>query len=169
MKKFLILSSTALAVICLLFNSCCPGQGPAGTRTQALEDSLWDCSEWISAADAPVVEGLIVSGNERAADGASWFAASYRNSAKVKKVTWMTSGLGVYQLYVNGRPIGTEVLKPGFTHYAKTKYSYTYDVTDALDAKKGASNQFSAQLTPGWWGKERYQKQREAVEREEQA
>ena len=71
MKKFLILSSTALAVICLLFNSCCPGQGPAGTRTQALEDSLWDCSEWISAADAPVVEGLIVSGNERAADGAS--------------------------------------------------------------------------------------------------
>ena len=152
MKKFLILSSTALAVICLLFNSCCPGQGPAGTRTQALEDSLWDCSEWISAADAPVVEGLIVSGNERAADGASWFAASYRNSAKVKKATWMTSGLGVYQLYVNGRPIGTEVLKPGFTHYAKTKYSYTYDVTDALDAKKGASNQFSAQLTPGWWG-----------------
>ena len=25
------------------------------------------------------------------------------------------------------------------------------------------------ELTPGWWGKERYQKQREAAEREEQA
>ena len=108
MKKFLILSSTALAVICLLFNSCCPGQGPAGTRTQALEDSLWDCSEWISAADAPVVEGLIVSGNERAADGASWFAASYRNSAKVKKVTWIHIFELLYHLFIipiikNGR------------------------------------------------------------------
>lgn len=32
----------------------------------------------------------------------------------------MTSGVGVFYLYVNGKPMGEEVLKPGFTHYAKT-------------------------------------------------
>lgn len=32
----------------------------------------------------------------------------------------MTSGVGVFYLYVNGKPMDEEVLKPGFTHYAKT-------------------------------------------------
>ena len=44
-----------------------------------------------------------------------------------------------------------EVLKPGFTHAGKTKYSYTYDITDAIVRGKGAENQFSVQVTPGWW------------------
>ena len=114
MKRILMFFSTALAAIFFLWSCCSEDNHPAGQRTQALDDSLWDCSEWISAADAPVVEGRIASGNERAADGASWFAASYQNSSKVRKATWMTSGLGVYQLYVNGRLIGEEVLKPGF-------------------------------------------------------
>ncbi len=63
----------------------------------------------------------------------------------------MTAGLGVYELYLNGRPVGNEFLKPGFTHYAKTKRSFTYDVTDAFNAKSGAENVLSAQVTPGWW------------------
>lgn len=63
----------------------------------------------------------------------------------------MTSGLGVYLLYVNGKLIGEEILKPGFTHYAKTKLSFTYDVTDAIFRKANAENTFSVQVTPGWW------------------
>jgi len=63
----------------------------------------------------------------------------------------MTTGLGVYDLYVNGTPIGKEILKPGFTHYAKTKRSFTYDVTDAFKKNAGAENSLSVQVTPGWW------------------
>ena len=63
----------------------------------------------------------------------------------------MTTGLGVYQLYVNGLPVGREILKPGFTHYAKTKRSFTYDLTDAIVTKAGGENTYSAQVTPGWW------------------
>ena len=123
----------------------------AGKRIAALDNALWACSEWISAADAPVVEGRI-DDFTRAADGASWFVADVKNDKKVKRACWMTAGLGVYDLYVNGKIIGEEVLKPGFTHYGKTKRSFTYDVTDAMDVNPGAYNRFSVQVTPGWWG-----------------
>lgn len=61
------------------------------------------------------------------------------------------AGLGVYDLYVNGRPVGREILKPGFTHYAKTKRSFTYDITGMLLTAAGSENVLSVQATPGWW------------------
>lgn len=114
--------------------------------TDSLDDSAWEQSSWISAADAPVITGPIGAG-ERAADGASWFVAEVDLSGKVESGRWMTTGLGVYQLYVNGKLVGEEVLKPGFTHFRKTKISYTYDITDILRKH----NVLAAQVTPGWW------------------
>lgn len=122
-----------------------------GKLVEALDPAVWKYSEWISASDAPVVNGRISGENERAADGASWFVSTLKNEKKVVSARWMTSGLGVYQLYVNGKLIGEEILKPGFTHYAKTKLSFTYDVTDAISRKANAENTFSVQVTPGWW------------------
>ena len=153
MKKTLITPTIALAM--LLLSSC--GEDVAktcGTLTAPLDDSTWDCSIWISAADAPVMTGIVKSTGptSRAADGASWFVSTIRNEQKVLSAKWMAAGLGVFELYVNGKPIGEEILKPGFTHYEKTKISFTYDVTDAFKAGKGAENVFSAQVTPGWWG-----------------
>ena len=123
-----------------------------GKRIDALDNSLWDQSEWISVVDAPVIKGVITGDNERAADGASWFMSVIKNEKKLVSARWMTAGLGVYELYVNGQPVGKEILKPGFTHYAKTKRSFTYDVTDAVSKKADAENVFSVQVTPGWWG-----------------
>ena len=125
--------------------------GDAVTRVQALDPSAWTNSEWISAANAPVVTGRIEGRNERAADGASWFVSTLKNEKKVVSARWMTAGLGVYELYVNGRAIGNEVLKPGFTHYAKTKRSFTYDITRAISTKASAENVLAVQVTPGWW------------------
>ncbi len=119
-------------------------------RIDSLRDSCWAASSWISAADAPVVEGKVVDGT-RAADGASWFVTTVRNARKLASARWMTTGLGVYEIYVNGKRIGDEVLKPGFTHTGKTRLSFTYDVTNCLNATAGAENVLSAQVTPGWW------------------
>lgn len=124
----------------------------SGKRIAALDDAHWSSSVWISAANAPVVTGRIEGKNERAADGASWFLTTVKNEKRVAKARWMTAGLGVYQLYVNGKSIGTEVLRPGFTHYEKTKLSFAYDVTDAFTTAAGAENVLSVQVTPGWWG-----------------
>lgn len=122
-----------------------------GKLVDALDDEAWTKSEWISVADAPVVTGVVNDGT-RAADGASWFVSTLTNENEVKRVEWMTAGLGVYDLYVNGTLIGNEVLKPGFTHPLKTKRSFTYDITDVFNTRSGATNQLAAQVTPGWWG-----------------
>ena len=129
----------------------CSGRKDGGVfRTEALDASSWDASVWISAADAAVVDGPI-TGDTRAADGASWFVSTVRNKKDVASAKWMTTGLGVYEIYVNGRLAGDEILKPGFTHTGKTRRSFTYDISGAIDTKAGAENKFSAQVTPGWW------------------
>ncbi|MDE6096038.1 MAG: glycoside hydrolase family 78 protein [Muribaculaceae bacterium] len=128
-----------------------PKRDFAGNRVRALPDSVWKVSEWISVADAPVVTGRVEGSNERAADGAGWFVTKVKNSRKVISARWMTTGLGVYKLHVNGNVVGEEILKPGFTHYEKTKLSFTYDITDVYSRKSGAVNELAVQVTPGWW------------------
>ncbi|NUT99270.1 MAG: family 78 glycoside hydrolase catalytic domain [Saccharothrix sp.] len=59
------------------------------------------------------------------------------------------SALGVYELAVNGRPVGDQVLAPGWTNYHQRIHSQTYDVTGLLAA--GADNVIGAALAPGWW------------------
>lgn len=119
-------------------------------RVDAIDASAWDSSSWISVVNAPVVTGKVTN-DTRSADGASWFLSSVKNSKDVVAARWMTTGLGVYDIYINGEIIGNEILKPGFTHYEKTKLSFTYDVTGAMNTDKGDENIFSAQVTPGWW------------------
>lgn len=143
------LASLVLAMTLVLFSGC--GQKSTtdvGKRTDALDASAWNESKWISAADAPVVKG---HNNGRAADGASWFVSTVKNEQKVTSAKWMTTGLGVYELYVNGKAVGKEFLKPGFTHYAKTKRSFTYDITNVIRTKADAENMLFVQVTPGWW------------------
>ena len=145
MKKLLSLTGMMFAFL------ACNAQRTVGTLVEPLERSVWEQSAWISAKDAQVITGKVEDG-ARAADGASWFVTTTRNAKKVKRAVWMTSGLGTYELYVNGRRIGEEVLKPGFTHYEKTKMAYTYDVTKAFLRGAGQENVLAVQVVPGWWG-----------------
>ena len=132
--------------------AACGRNGIVGTRTDALDQASWEASEWISAADAPVLTGIVNNReNYRAADGASWFLSTVKNPGKVVKAVWMTTALGVYEIYVNGKPVGDDALKPGYTHPLKTRISYTYDITNAFNRAAGAENVLSAQVTPGWW------------------
>lgn len=144
-KTLTICAATALLTACGTGTNVEPGQ-----LIQALDNSAWESSEWISVVDAPVVEGVVNDGT-RAADGANWFLTTIKNDQSIVSAKWMTTGLGTYQLFVNGQVVGKEILKPGFTHYAKTKRSYTYDITGLLNTKADAENTLSAQVTPGWW------------------
>ncbi|MCF0187802.1 MAG: alpha-L-rhamnosidase N-terminal domain-containing protein, partial [Bacteroidaceae bacterium] len=137
-------------VLALLIVSC--GKSPQNDvmLINALNNSAWDSSQWISVVDAPVVTDTVVDGS-RAADGASWFVTTITNEQKVVSAKWMTTGLGVYDLYVNGEIIGKEILKPGFTHYIKTKRSFTYDITNVFLKKSAANNTLAVMMTPGWW------------------
>ena len=58
---------TTLAVLA----AACGRNGIVGTRTDALDQASWEAAEWISAADAPVLTGIVNNReNYRAADGA---------------------------------------------------------------------------------------------------
>ncbi len=58
------------------------------------------------------------------------------------------SGLGYYELYVNGRRIGDEVLAPAFSRYDLTTFYQTHDVIVALRA---GENVFGVILGSGWY------------------
>ena len=119
-------------------------------RIDALDAKAWDCSEWISVKGAPVA-GDAEKKHQRAADGTSVFWLDIVNRKAVKSAKWMTTSLGVGYPFLNGCPVGQEFLRPGFTHYAKTKYSFTYDITPALKKSEGAVNRFAAEVSAGWW------------------
>ena len=150
MKNTSIFKSLAIALVVLLAVGC--GAKPAtevGTKSDALADSAWESSQWISAVNAPVLTSR--PEGDRAADGASWFVSTVKNEQKVTSAKWMTTSLGVYEIYLNGQKVGNEFLKPGFTDVRKTRRSFTYDLTEAFNTGSGAENVLSAQVTPGWW------------------
>ena len=143
-KSFITFAALALSAL------ACNAQGTVGTLIDYHMVEPWNESSWISAKDAQVVTGEVKDGM-RAADGASWFVSNPRNAKKVKRAIWKTTALGTYELYINGQLVGNEVLKPGFTHYEKTKYSFTYDITKAFQKGAGQENQLAVQVVPGWW------------------
>ncbi len=116
----------------------------------ALSASAGIGGEWISVPDAPVYIGPVRDGS-RAADGTSWFARTFTNSADIVSAKWTVAGLGVFEVFVNGARVGDDFLKPGFTHYAKTKYAFGYDVTGMLKRGKGEVNVLAAEVSAGWW------------------
>ena len=147
MKNLSIITAAAM-----LLTGCDPEA--AGKRIGALDKGAWEKSVWISAADAevlPAKPGANQPPGDRAAGGTSWFVSTPVNGREVISAKWMTAGLGVYELYVNGRRIGEDFLKPGFTHVVKTRRAFTYDVTDAFRRGKGEANVLAAEVSAGWW------------------
>ncbi len=79
-------------------------------------------------------------------------AVCMRKDFKVKGPVARTrvyvSGLGIYELRLNGRKVGRDIFTPGWTHYFKRVQYQAYDVTGML--KEGA-NTAGAVLGNGWW------------------
>ncbi|MFD8228733.1 family 78 glycoside hydrolase catalytic domain [Streptomyces massasporeus] len=67
---------------------------------------------------------------------------------KVASARVYASALGVYALEINGRPVGDQVLAPGWTDYHQRIQSQTYDVTRLLNS---GDNAIGASLANGWW------------------
>ncbi len=80
----------------------------------------------------------------------SAFVKTFVNIKAVKKAIWRTTGLGVYEAYVNGKEVGG-FLKPGFTHVYKRRIERATDVTEMLNTAVGAKNVLAAVVTQGWW------------------
>ncbi len=63
---------------------------------------------------------------------ARYFRKEFGLKEGVKKATLYVIGLGLYDLYINGKRVGTQVLSPTLSDYSKRVYYNTFDVTDLL-------------------------------------
>ncbi|RZM23469.1 MAG: alpha-rhamnosidase, partial [Pedobacter sp.] len=100
--------------------------------------TMLDASEWsakwigldtFSKTDAPYRQQTRLA--------ARYLRKEAEISKDIRNATAYISGLGLYQLYINEKKIGDEVLTPGPTDYNNDVPYNTYDVTQIL--KKGAN------------------------------
>ncbi len=68
---------------------------------------------------------------------ARYLRKEFQNSGDIKRATVYISGLGLYELYLNGKKIGDKVLAPNPTDYRRSYFYNTFDVT--AQVKKGAN------------------------------
>jgi alpha-L-rhamnosidase len=81
-------------------------------------------------------------------DPAPYLRRSFTVNKPVKRAMVFASALGIYELRLNGRPVDTDVLSPGWTDYNKRVNYRGYDVTKQL---KRGENAIGATLGDGWY------------------
>jgi alpha-L-rhamnosidase len=66
----------------------------------------------------------------------------------VRSARLYATALGSYRFWIDGHPVGDQILAPGWTDYRERVPYQTYDVTAAI---KPGSNGIGAWLAPGWY------------------
>lgn len=61
---------------------------------------------------------------------ARYFRKEFHINSKVKKATLYFTGLGWYELYLNGKKVGDQELSPALSDYRKCVYYNVFDVSD---------------------------------------
>jgi alpha-L-rhamnosidase len=122
--------------------------------------SIHPASSWFSAPqeDAswkPVIAYAPAGDFNSEAPGNAWPAETVKAlrdtfdlSKTVTSARLYATSLGAYQIFLNGKRVGDEVLSPGWTDYRLRLKYQTYDVTGML--AKG-NNAMGALLAPGWY------------------
>ena len=106
--------------------------------TGLTEGEVWS-APFVSAeteeADREVSKGTYVRG-------------TFTVKKPVKEAYAMTTGLGLYNFFLNGEKVGKDEMTPGWTSYRRHLLYQTYEITDFL---KEGDNVAGAMLAPGWY------------------
>ena len=76
------------------------------------------------------------------------FRKEFQVRSDIQNAKVYISGLGQYELFCNGKKVGTHFLDPAWSLYEKTVYCNTFDITDAL---KSGRNAFGVMLGKGFY------------------
>lgn len=113
--------------------------------TGILHQQEWSSAQWIgyeSLADSmKVYPGVHGSGNKLGTKAVKrsvvpYLRKSFSVQKKVQQALVFVSGLGQYELYLNGRRVGNDFLAPGWTTYSKTCLYNAFDVTEQLQQQE---------------------------------
>lgn len=69
---------------------------------------------------------------------ARYLRKEFQSATLVKRATVFISGLGLYELFINGKRIGDQVLAPNPTDYRKSFFYNTHDVTAQIKSGNNA-------------------------------
>lgn len=88
-----------------------------------------------------------------------YFRCHFQIKKPVKQARAYISGLGYYELRINGEKVGDHVLDPGVTNYDKRVLYATYDITDLLKE----DNMIGVIVGAGWYGMPKLRMQTEII------
>lgn len=72
----------------------------------------------------------------------------FNADSNIARARLYVTARGTYQMYINGKSVGSDYLNPGLTQYNKTHIYHVYDVTKHIHSGRNA---MGAQLAEGWW------------------
>lgn len=72
----------------------------------------------------------------------------FSSGQPIAKARLYVTARGIYEMYMNGKRIGSDYFNPGLTQYNKTHLYQTYDVTPYIHS---GENALGALLAEGWW------------------
>ena len=141
-------------------------RSPGSFITGLFEPSDWSGATWIGYEEIEdsllLVPGIHGNGDNLGNVALKrtiipLFRKEFSVVKKIDKAYAFISGLGQYELYVNGNKIGDRFLSPGWTDYRKTCLYNTFDITGILD--KG-TNALGVIVGNGFYNinRERYRK-----------
>lgn len=116
-----------------------------GWEAKAFDDAGWKSAvvweQKPGPGNPPVLEPWIP-------DSVKELRKEFDAGSAVKSARLYATALGTYELFLNGRRVGDQVMAPGWTDYRERVLYQTYDVTDLV---KSGGNVVSALLAPGWY------------------
>ena len=117
-----------------------------GWQQASFDDPTWK----------PAVDWSLRNGSDHPAPlGHPWIPDSVKSlrhsfavNSPVKSARLYATALGAYELFLNGKRVGDQVLAPGWTDYREHVKYQTYDVTQQV---LSGTNAIEALLAPGWY------------------
>lgn len=101
--------------------------GVAHFSTGLLKKSDWT-AKWIGYDKASTWDSV----TQFSRLSARYFRKQFQSNAPIKRATVYIAGMGLYELYLNGKKIGDQVLAPAPTDYRKSVLYNTLDVTNEI-------------------------------------
>lgn len=106
-----------------------------------LKENNWIPAKWIGIGDD-------ISPDSPEAIKAPYLRKEMFISGQVKSASAYICGLGYYELYLNGKKVGENILDPGFTSFDRRVLYSTYDISGSIEQGK---NCFAVILGNGYY------------------
>jgi len=126
--------SFLIFIVAALFQTC-------SVKSFTDKSKVWSNAEWIAYEqlddNMKIVPGVHGNGDNLGEKGkrrsvVPLFRKAFTTGKSIRKTTINISGLGHYELYINGDKISDRFLSPGWSYYQKREFYNTYDITEQI-------------------------------------